>query len=115
MKLDSQERLVWNSDFAVGVLGSGEQFVLIPLKGGDASTVDALKQDAFGKGYGYCGVLAVVDGEAQAKCEPDLSAVYTMMYAGLAFAHLVTDRIRQNRADDFVRFAAGLYRDREAD
>ncbi len=31
------------------------------------------------------------------------------MFAGLAFAHLVVDRLKQQQTDDFVRFASGLH------
>lgn len=103
--IDEQEQLAFDSEIAFGVLGRAGEFTLIPLAGDEDG---ALTVEAFARGHRYCGVLAVVDGQAAAKCEPDMDAVYTMMHAGLAFAQMVADRLKPK--NDFVRFAEGLFR-----
>jgi hypothetical protein len=47
--MDDLEQLVWDSTTAVGVLGRGEDFVLVPLPGG-ASERRPLFQDRQARG-----------------------------------------------------------------
>jgi hypothetical protein len=102
---DPQEQLVFNSEIAVAVLGRAGEFVLIHL---DDAIEDAMAA-AIAKGYGYCGTLAVVKGQAAAKCEPDPDSVYTMMHAALAFVQQVADRLKQPPEGDAVQFLEHLY------
>jgi hypothetical protein len=45
MKLDAEQQLVWDSEVSVAVVGSGDEFLLIPLDSGtpisDEATDDA--------------------------------------------------------------------------
>jgi len=54
--MDAQEKLVFESDICVGVLGRGGEFVLVPLTGEIDGAVTA---DALAKGYCYCGCLGI--------------------------------------------------------
>ena len=107
--MDAQEQLAWDGEAAVAVLGRGENFVLISLDGpiDEAVTIDALS-----KGYRWCGVMGVINGQAAAKSEPGPDAVYTMMHAALAFAQRVAERLRPPKADvgDEVEWLERLYR-----
>ena len=76
---------------AVGVLGRGEDYVLVPLT--DAGPIpDAVLEDAHRRGFQFCGILAVTQGRAAAKCEPDPDAVSVMMLAAIGFAQQVAEQ-----------------------
>jgi hypothetical protein len=104
--MDAQEQLVMEGEISVAVLGKGAEFVLIELQG---DIDEAATSQAREKGYAYCGVLGVKDGTAGAKCEPNPDAVYTMMHAGLAFAQLVADRLKQKPKGDGAEWLAALF------
>ena len=94
MLQESQRQLILESEFTVVVLGKGEDFVLLRCND-DASDV-AEARDAGQRGMTFCGVLALTqDGQLKADISPDnTGAVYTMKFAGLAFVHLVVDRLK---------------------
>jgi hypothetical protein len=87
--MDASEQIAWSSELAWAVLGKGAEFVLIDLTGpiDDATTATALA-----KGFTYCGVMGVKDGQAGVKCEPTLDAAVTMTHAALAFAAQMAGR-----------------------
>jgi hypothetical protein len=103
--MDAHEQLAFDSEICMGVLGRGGDFVLVRLAPIDEEATAA----ALAKGFVYCGVLGVKDG--QAKCEPHPDAVYTMMLAGLEFARLVAERLRPEAQPkgDGVAWIASLY------
>lgn len=105
MKLDEQQQLTWDSEVSVAVLGRGGDFVLVNL----ADPIEDASKEAQVKGFHFCGVLAVKSGEPIAKCESDMDSVYTMMHAGLEFARLVADRLKQQQAGDAVAWLGRLY------
>jgi hypothetical protein len=104
--MDAQEQLVFGGEISVAVLGKGADFVLIELQG---EIDEDATEDAREKGYTYCGVLGVKDGQAGAKCEPHPDAVYTMLHAGLAFAQLVADRLKPPPKGDGVEWLTALF------
>jgi hypothetical protein len=107
--MDATEQLVFDSEICVGVLGNGRDFVLIRI--GDVDPLDQPAiEAAIAKGYFYCGALGLKNGEAAAQCEPHLDCISTMMHAGLAFAHLVADRLREQQPKgDGAEFLAQLF------
>jgi hypothetical protein len=104
--MDAHETLVFDSEISVAVMGRGGEFVLIRLDGG---IDEAATEDAARKGYAYCGVLGVKDGQAGAKCEPNPDAIYTCLLASLAFAQLVADRLKQKPKGDGAEWLARLF------
>jgi hypothetical protein len=66
-------------------------------------------ESARARGFNYCGVLALVNGEPAAKCESDADAVYTMMHAGLVFTRMMADRLRQQPQGDSVAWLEKLW------
>jgi len=101
--MDAQERLVFNSDLAVAVLGRGGNYLLVPL----ADAVDEAAREAEAMGYRYCGVLALTrDGRAAAECVPDPDAALTMVRAALGFAMRFAKRLQ----GDSVEWCERLYR-----
>ena len=112
MLQESQRQLIRESEFTAIVFGKGEDFVLLRCNGDEGdSSIDEAK-NAGERGMLFCGVLALVeDGQFKADISPtNPTAVYTMAFAGLAFVHLVADRMKRQQTDDFVRFAEGLHR-----
>jgi hypothetical protein len=107
--MDAHEQLAWDSEagVSVAVLGKGEDFVLISL---DGQIDEAATATALAKGFSYCGVLGIKNGQAAVKCEPDSNAVYTMMHAALAFAAQVAERLREKPKGDAVEWLESLYR-----
>ena len=87
---DAQEQLVFDSEISVAVIGRAGDFVLIDLTD---NIDDAVVETARARRFGYCGVLALINGEPVAKCESDADAVYTMMHAGLAFTRMMADKL----------------------
>ena len=80
--------------------------MLVPL--GSDLKADAAEM-AHRLGWCYVSCLAVVDGQAGAKCEPHPDAAYTMLHAALAFAQQVAARLRAKH-DDRVAWLDALYR-----
>jgi hypothetical protein len=98
--------MVMESEVSAAVLGKAGEFILVDLGG----ETDAAMESAHARGFSYCGVFAVVNGQATARSEPDADATLTMLYAGLAFAHLVADRLTPPQPkDDFTQFAERLW------
>jgi hypothetical protein len=101
------------SDFLIGqemcavVLGKGAEFVLLDVnKAMDSAVTEA----ALAKNYKFCGLLAVKNGQAGARCEgPD--CIETMLAASLVFARVVSDSLQhqhQHRGDG-VEWLTKLY------
>jgi hypothetical protein len=93
------------------LLGSGEEYVLIDLtKTLPQDVVDAAKQ----RDYLFAGVIAMVDGRAVAKRNPNLTveagaeASEVMLLATATFARRVAERIRRERGGDFAQFVTTL-------
>jgi hypothetical protein len=104
--MDTQERMVMESEVSAAVLGRAGEFILVDLSG----ETDAAMEAARARGFSYCGCLAVVNGQATARPEPDADAMLTMLYAGLAFAHLVADRLTPPQPkSDSVEWLTRLY------
>jgi hypothetical protein len=96
MLQESQRQLIRESEFTVVVFGKGEDFVLLRCNGNDDDSDIAEARDAAQQGMSFCGVLAFTqDGQLKADINPANSgAVYTMVFAGLAFVHLVAARLK---------------------
>src|SRR5258708_8210058 len=96
MLQESQRQLIRESEFTVVVLGKGEDFVLLRANGNDEDSSVADARDAGQRGMRFCGVLAFTqDGQLKADMNPaNTGAVYTMVFAGLAFVHLVAARLK---------------------
>jgi hypothetical protein len=96
--VDSSEKLVFDSETAVGVLGRGADFVLINLTGGELD--QAAIDEALSRGLEYCGVLAVSrNGQAGAKCA-SLDTLETLVLAAAAFGAQVAERLRPQPKSD---------------
>lgn len=107
--LDAQEQLVWDSEVCAAVVGKAGEFLLIRLdENGEGD--ELLMEAAARKGWAYCGVLGVKDGQAGAKCQPGADAIYTMMHAALAFAQEMAVAGRLRPKDDSARWLEELYR-----
>lgn len=104
--MDAPERIAMTGEVSVAVLGKGADFVLIDITGpiDDAATTAALA-----KGFSYCGVMGVKDGEAGVKCEPNADAAFTMMHAALAFASQIAGRITEKPKGDSREWLERLY------
>ena len=90
---------------AVGVLGRGGEFELVPI---DAPVEDVAEAMERHPNWGYCGVLAVHNGKACVRTELGPDAVYTMLLASVAFAQLAASRLRP-KTDDRVAWLTALY------
>jgi hypothetical protein len=104
-----QKQLILESEFSAIVLGRGEEFVIVRLQCDDD---DATGHEAIAQGLRFCGVLAMRDGAPVAKVEPsNPGAIYTMMFAGLRFAHMVVERERPRTRTkgDSVDFLSRLF------
>jgi murein tripeptide amidase MpaA len=113
MLQESQRQLIRESEFTVVVFGKGEDFVLLRCNGDDNDYQhDLLKaNDAGERGMAFCGVLALADdGQLKADISPtNPAAVYTMMFAGLAFVHLVADRLKAQAKNDSAEWLTRLF------
>lgn len=106
--MDAMEKLTWDSEIAVGVLGKGGQYVLVPL--GEPGPIPAeVLEDAARRGFKFCGVLAVLHGRAAVHCEPDIEAAGVMMLAAIGFAGQVADKIKQEQKGDGVCWLENLW------
>jgi hypothetical protein len=102
------EQLILDSEIAMAVLGAAGDFVLIGL--GPDDEIEAAMATAVKRGFSYCGVLVVTkDGQAAAKCEPDMDSISTCLKAALAFAHVVADRLKQPPKGDGVEWLKKLH------
>jgi hypothetical protein len=104
--LDEQEQLVCDAEISCAVIGKGGDFVLIRLDENSEGD-QALTEEAAKKGYAFCGVLGVKDGQAGAKCQPEPDAVYTMMCAALTFAQYVAAQLKPK--DDSAAWCERLH------
>jgi hypothetical protein len=107
--MDTQERLVSESEVSAAVLGrGGKDFVLIRLDGNRGSDATALAE-ARSRGFFYCGALGITEGQPSAECScPD--AALTMMHAALSFAQEMGVAGRLRPKDDSARWLEELYR-----
>ncbi len=103
--MDESEQVVFDSEFSCGVLGRAGEFVLVPLNEGPVEDAMAAARE---RGFAYCGILAVLDGQAGAKCAPNPDAVFTMLMAALSFARLAADRLRPKSEGDGVEWLTAL-------
>jgi hypothetical protein len=111
---EMQVALVANGTLPVAIVGCGENFALIRM---DVSADDlhaaiaAARADAKGKGqeYIFAGIMAVINNQAVARCNPGLDAMRVALNAAFAYAQLVADRLKQTPKDDFVQFAERLW------
>jgi hypothetical protein len=94
--------LAFESNFCCGVLGRGDEFLLVNV----ASPLDdATAKIASEKGFYYCGCLGVVRGEMGAVCASglDVDRMRIMLRASARFAVLVWERPgRQSKSDDLA-------------
>ena len=88
--MDAQEQFTRDGGVSAAVFGKGEEFLLIPLDGEMAASIQLGKA----RGYVYCGVMSYMAGQSCAKCEENPDAVYTMMCAVVAFSELVAARLK---------------------
>jgi hypothetical protein len=91
---DANEQLILDSEISVVVLGRGERFFL--FRSGE-TTLEEAQTVARLNGYTYCGVIGVTDGEAKVVCESDAASLRTMLHAGLAFAGMIAESLKQNQ------------------
>jgi hypothetical protein len=100
--MNSQELLACESDFCCGVLGRGDEFLLVDV----ASPLDDVTAKiASEKGFFYCGCLGVVRGEMGAMCASclDVDCMRIMLRASARFAVLVWEwQGPQSKGDDVV-------------
>jgi hypothetical protein len=106
--MDATEQLAFESEICCGVLGNGRDFVLIHL-GTQGGMDQKAVEEAIAKGFVYCGILGVKDGQAGVQCEPDPGCIHTMMYAALGFARIVADRLREQPKGDGAEWLGRLY------
>ncbi len=105
---DAEEKLVFESEMAAGVLGKGEDFVLVHFN--DKPFDTAQLAEAKARGFAWCGVLGLCNGVPQARVSPDNpEAIYTMCFAGLAYAHLVAEHLRPQPKSDAVEWLSRLH------
>jgi hypothetical protein len=113
MLQESQRQLIRESEFTVVVLGKGEDFVLLRANGYDNDSDVSEARDAGQRGMSFCGVLALTDdGQLKADINPaNIGAVYTMTFAGLAFVHLVAERLKsqEHPKSDSAEFLERLF------
>ena len=108
--MDEHTQLITNSPLSVAVLGAGEDYVLIRLDADGYPIDEASVEEAKGRGFDYCGLLAIKDGRAGVRIvEGNPGAIYTMLFAGLAFAHLVADRPQSPPTGDAEDWLSRLF------
>jgi hypothetical protein len=90
---DTHEQLVFDSEISVAVLGKGEEFILVRLGKG----LDDTSADAMDNGYSYAGVIGIKDGVPGVQCEPDPASMRVMVLAGLAFAGMIAEQLKQHQ------------------
>jgi hypothetical protein len=91
---DATRQLIIESKICAGVLGRGEDFILIRLNDGEPLD-QALVEDVVARGYRYVGVLGLKDGRPLVQLAPENpEAVYTMSFAALAWVHSIAEHLR---------------------
>jgi hypothetical protein len=105
--MDTHEKLVFESDACVAVLGRGtSEFVLVDL---DEPYDEAAAKELVKRGYGYCGCMAVRNGQAAARCQPDGESMQVMLLASFAFAQMVADRLKAAPKGDAAEWLQRLH------
>jgi hypothetical protein len=102
--LDAQEQLVCDSEVSVAVLGKGRNFVLVPLQDRELDATELVETQS--RGFFFCGVLGIKDGQPSAECS-DPDAAIVMMHAALAFAQEMAGRLRPK--DDSAAWCERLH------
>jgi hypothetical protein len=107
--MDPRQELAFTADAGavVAVIGRGLDFLLVDLC---APLPQDILRDALGRGLQFAGVLALVNGEPQARCErmtPDV--VLTMMLAGVAFGERMAEKLRSQALGDSEAWLCRLY------
>lgn len=101
----ADERLVSESEVSFAVLGKGRDFVLVALHTDTAEDATQMAE-ARSRGFFYCGVLGMRDGQPSAECSAS-DAAFTMMHAALAFAQEMAGQLRPK--DDSVQWLTRLW------
>jgi hypothetical protein len=110
---DAEDKLVFESEMAAGVLGRGEDFILVHLN--DKPLDAAVLAEATAKGFAWCGVLGLLNGKPEVQLSPENpEAARTMCFAGLAFAHIIADHMRPQNPGDAVDWLTRLHALRDA-
>jgi hypothetical protein len=99
MGLDAQQKeLILTSELSALVFGRGEDFVLFRLDKEEQD--ETIHQQIAERRLNFCGVFGFRNGEAIALLATDNpSAAYPACFAGLAFARIVADRLKEPRGD----------------
>lgn len=106
--MDAHHLLAFNSEFCCAVLGKDADFILVRCDA-PQDVIEAECERAARMSFCYCGILAVIDGQARAKCE-DAAGIVTMVCAAPAFARLVLDRTkREQPSSDWPDFIERLW------
>ena len=80
--------LVCESTICAGVLGRGDEYILIRLDA-DFDVKQGAVQDAIARGLFYCGALGWGNGKMRVALEPDADTLKPMRLAVFAFATMV--------------------------
>ena len=90
---DEQRALILQSDISFGVVGNAEtgEFLLVDLRN-PLSQEEDRKIEA-GR-FRFCGLCGFRDGQATARCEPDLDAIGLMCLASYEFALRVAEFLK---------------------
>jgi len=102
--IDAVERLVCESEVSVAVLGKGREFVLVSPKDSEPDAGELA--EARSRGFFFCGVLGIKDGQPSAECSC-LDAAFVMMHAALAFSQEMLGRLRPK--DDSAAWCERLH------
>jgi hypothetical protein len=107
---NTHRQLILESDLSVIVMGKGEEFIIVRLDGTDEYD-EITKAEIAAKGYSFCGVLGLKDGQPCASCNSrgDLAVVHLMMLAGMTFAHVVVDRLKDQAKRESASWLERLY------
>ncbi len=109
--MDAHEQLTVESEACFAVVGKGEDFLLIRLDDG-VPLDDATTARAHQGGFAYCGVFGIKNGEICFRiARENRGAVYTMMFASVAFVRQAADRLTAipKSKGDSVEWLTGLF------
>ena len=104
--MDAHQQLAYESEIAYAVLGRSGSFTLVKLSGEIEPDVSA---EALTKGYAYCGMVGVRNGQAIAQCESDADSLLTMVHAGVAATQLLAEHLIRPKEADAVGWLESLY------
>jgi hypothetical protein len=96
--MDATEKLVSQSATSAAVLGSGDDFLLVPLEGGTLPVASV--EIAKARGYFYCGVLCVVNGHVEIEGPQEFRPI--LLRAAVPFAEYVVAKKRAGDAVDWL-------------